>query len=237
MRDIRRTHPKKGAARAMDDIFCFEWSIDQHGYEIVIVDKDPPAIERPAFEDPRIAGAWVLRRKGGPLRMYRPAEEAPGLARQFGLLPRKPQALLDFANEFGLLGFRGPEHLGEPAWEERAQLWYSNILSLGLIVRYIDSGDEQAVASAFTKYVVPAMTVRLETTVKGPPLLKVVALDLLSEMWLQLAREISNETKFRKCLWCPKWFPYGPGTGHKITKHFCGDTCRQAWNRQKKREG
>ncbi len=221
----------------MDDLFHFEWQVDQGGYEIVPAGDDPPAIERPAFEDPHIVGGWYIRRKGGPLRAYRPLESAPGLARLFASLPRGPQALLDFANEFGLLGVGRREHSGEPAWEERGDRWHESVFGFGLVVRDIDSGNKRAMASAFTKYVAPRMTVRIEVPPTGRLSLEVAPIDLMSAMWLQIAREITNETKFRKCLRCPKWFPYGPGTGHKATKHFCGDTCRQAWNRQKKREG
>lgn len=212
----------------MDDIFHFEWQVDQSGYEIVSAEDDPPAIERPAFEeDPPIGGNWYIKRKGGPLRAYRPRESAPGLARQFASLPRQPQALLDFANNFGLLGVVDAEHPGEAGlW------WYDNIFEMGLVVRDIDSGNKRAMASAFTKYVAPRMTVRIEVPPKGHPALKVAPLDLISAMWLQIAGEITNETKFRKCLWCPTWFSYGPGTGRKDTKRFCSDRCRKGWNRQ-----
>ena len=221
----------------MGDIFHFEWQVDQSGYEIVIVEDDPPAIERPAFEDPPIAGRWYIRRKGGPLRAYRPLESAPGLARQFASLPREPQALLAFANDFGLLGVGRSEHPGEPAWEEPGLWWHENVFGFKLVVRDIDSGHKRAMASAFTKYVAPHMTVRIEVPLKGRPSLKVAPLDLISAMWLQIAGEITNETKFRKCLWCPKWFPHGPGTGHKATKRFCSDRCRKGWNRRKGSEG
>ncbi len=110
--------------------------------------------------------------------------------------------------------------------------WHENVFGFKLVVRDIDSGHKRAMASAFTKYVAPRMTVRIEVPLKGRPSLKVVPLDLISAMWLQIAGEITNETKFRKCLWCPKWFPHGPGTGHKATKRFCSDRCRKGWNRQ-----
>ncbi len=144
---------------------------------------------------------------------------------------------LAFANDFGLLGVGRSEHPSEPAWEERGLWWHDNIFGFSLVVRDIDSGNKRAMASAFAKYVAPRMTVRIEVPLKGRPLLKVAPIDLISAMWLQIAGEITNETKFRKCLWCPKWFPHGPGTGHKATKRFCSDRCRKGWNRRKGSEG
>ncbi len=210
----------------MDDIFHFEWQVDQSGYEIVSAEDLPPGVEAPVLESPPIGGGWNIRRKGGPLKAYRPLEDTRGLARQFASLPREPQALRDFADEFGFLGVGPSEH------EEHELWWRTHIQGVHHVVQQIEAGNKQAMASAFTEYVEPSMTVRIEAPLGKRPSLKVAPLNLISAMWLQIAQEITEETKFRKCLQCPKWFPHGSGTGHKATKRFCSDRCRKAWNRQ-----
>ena len=222
----------------MDDIFHFEWQVDQSGYEIVSAEHLPPGVERPILESPPIGGGWNIRRKGGPLKAYRPLEDTRGLARQFASLFSKPQPLepevlepqdvLKFANEFGFLGVGPSEH------EEHQLWWRTHIQGVRHVVQQIEAGNKQEMATAFTEYVEPSMTVRIEAPLGERPLLKVAPLNLISAMWLQIAREITNKTKFRKCLQCPKWFPHGSGTGHKSTKRFCSGLCRQAWYRDQK---
>ncbi len=237
--------------RQQGDIFHFEWQVDQSGYEIVSAAEDLPPpdpevaedgglaeVERPVLDDPPIGGGWYIRRKGGPLSAYRPLESARGLARQFASLPEKtpkgktvlrPQALLKFANEFGLLGVGLSEH----PRDEDGRWWYDHVWGVRHVIQKIDDGKKKEMASAFTENVVPQLTVRIEVPLEGNPSLKVAPLNLLSAMWIQIAGEITDQTKFRRCLWCPKWFPHGPGTGHKATKRFCSDRCRKAWNRQR----
>ncbi len=235
----------------MDDIFHFEWQVDQSGYEIVSAAEDLPPpdpevaedgglaeVERPVLDDPPIGGGWYIRRKGGPLRAYRPLESAHGLARQFASLPlEEPKKIREFANEYGFLAAEFSGHSVPLTYLEHGQLWYAHIKGVSHVVQEIEAGHKQAMAAAFTEYVVPQMTVRIEAPLEGRPSLKVAPLNLISAMWLQIAGEITDETKFRRCLWCPQWFPHGPGTGHKATKRFCSDRCRKAWNRQQGSEG
>lgn len=236
----------------MDDIFHFEWQVDQNGYEIVSAENppspDPGAevaedgglaeVERPVLDDPPIGGGWYIRRRGGPLRAYRPLESERGLAQEFASLPlEEPKKILEFANKYGFLASEFSEHPVELSYLEHGQWWYTHIQGVRHVVREIKAGNKQAMAAAFTEYVVPRMTVRIEAPLEGPPSLKVAPLNLISAMWLQIAREITNETKFRKCLQCPKWFPHGAGTGHKDTKRFCSGRCRQAWHRDQKSKG
>jgi hypothetical protein len=57
--------------------------------------------------------------------------------------------------------------------------------------------------------------------------------DLFDALWLQLGQAAANRTDLKRCLWCPKWFPYGSGTGKRKSGHFCSDKCRKAaWNKE-----
>ncbi len=223
----------------MAGLFDFEWYLDQHGYEAVSAEKLPEGMERPILENPPKTG-WVLRRKGGPLRRYRPLEEHPGLFRRFAYLPEEPQAILDFANEFGILGVGLTEPPEDPDWEELSLWWLTHIRGLRFAVEAIDTGDAALMASTFNDYVGPktaAMTARIEAVHGKRSRLQVTPTTLLSAMWFQVAGELTDGIRFKKCKWCPAWFPYGPRTGHRETKVFCSDRCRKAWNRDKEKEG
>ncbi len=220
----------------MADLFDFEWCVDQRGYEAVSAEELPEGVERPILENPPKTG-WVLRRKGGPLRRYRPLEEHPGLFRRFAYLPEEPQAILEFANEFGILGVGLTEPTEDLDWEELSLYWLNHIRGLRVVVDGIDTGNAASMAADFNKYVVPAMTVRIEAARGQRFRLHVTPTNLLSAMWFQVAGELTDGIRFKKCKWCPNWFPYGPRTGHKTTKVFCSDRCRKAWNRHTEKEG
>ncbi len=220
----------------MAGLFDFEWSLDQHGYEAVSAEKLPEGMDRPILENPPKTG-WVLRRKGGPLRRYRPLEEHPGLFRRFAYLPEEPQAILEFANEFGILGVGLTEPTEDLDWDELSLYWLNHIRGLRVVVDGIDTGNAASMAADFNKYVVPAMTVRIEAARGQRFRLHVTPTNLLSAMWFQVAGELTDGIRFKKFKWCPNWFPYGPRTGHRTTKVFCSDRCRKAWNRHTEKEG
>jgi hypothetical protein len=61
--------------------------------------------------------------------------------------------------------------------------------------------------------------------------------DFVDALWLQLGQAAANRTDLKRCLWCPKWFPYGSGTGKRKSGHYCSDKCRKsAWEKQKYRK-
>ncbi len=227
----------------MADLFDFEWYVDQRGYEAVSAEELPEGMDRPILDDPPKTG-WFLRRKGGPLRWYRPLEEHPGLFRRFACLPYEPQEILRFANEFGLLGANRvhdfvdgdlQEHLHER--EEDVLWWRPHITYMHDIVEGIDLGNENSMAEAFNRSVVPPMRPRIEVEHGKRRSLQIAPTTLLAAMWFQVAGELTDGTKFKKCLSCSNWFPFGKGTGHRQTKSFCGDACRKRWHRHKEKEG
>lgn len=224
----------------MSDLRYFEWRVDKRGYEPVSAGKDQPTREKEVLKEPEIGGGWALRRRGGSLRKSYPLEAESGLARRFACLSRKPKEILDFADEFGFLGFGRLEHPDELDWEEEVQWWHTHIQGMRYIVEGIDAGARLKMTSIFNDYVgrdKPSMTVRIETGEGKLPSQKVVPINLLSAMWLQIADELTGTDNFRQCRQCPRWFAYGPGTRHRETKRFCSARCRMAWHRHKKSEG
>ncbi len=217
-------------------LFHFEWYVDQKGYEPVSAQDLPPGTPSPVLLPPPKHG-WYLRRKGGPLRAYRPLEDYRGLFRRFAYLPEEPQAILEFANEFGILGVGRSGLPDDESWvEEHVLWWYDHIRGVRYIVEGIDGGKASSMASIFNRYVEPRMTVRIVAARPQRASLHVVPTTLLAAIWLQVAGELTEGTSYKKCRHCPNWFPVGPGTGHKRTKMFCSTRCRVAWNRRKGKE-
>ncbi len=223
----------------MSELFHFEWYVDQDGYEAVSAEDLPEGVRRPVLQAPTLPAGqgFYLKRKGGPLRTYRPLEEHPALFRQFAYLSRTPQAFLEFANEFGFLGVDCSEHPESATWLEHSPYWHTHVQGFLYIVEGIDRDEKHSIASIFNQYVAPDMTVRIEAATAKRSALQVVPLNLIAAMWLQIAGELTDGTTFRKCDWCPTWFPYGPGTGHRETRRFCSPRCRKASNRYEKGEG
>lgn len=219
----------------MADLFHFKWPIDQHGYEPASAEKFPPGVERPVLKEPPIGGGWWIRRKGGPLRWYLPLEDR-GLARRFANLPKEPQAMLKFVDKFGFLGV-GQTGYEEDVIEEHSWYWRNHIEFMHRVVEAIDAGDKLSAIKTFNQHVEPHMTIWIEAASGKRSVLHVVPTNLLAAMWFEIAGELTEGTKYRKCEWCPTWFPYGPRTGHKKTRRFCSDRCRKASNRHQKDRG
>lgn len=224
----------------MDQLFKFEWGVDEHGYEAASAEELPPGVERPVLEEPPINGGWWIRRKGGPLRWYRPLENrrglARGLARRFAYLPKESQEILKFANQFGFLGV-GQTGYEEDVIEEHVWYWRQHADYMRGVVKAIDAGKKSLAVQTFNRHVEPHMTIWIEASPGHPSVLHVAPMNLLAAMWFEIAGELTKGTKYKKCERCPNWFPYGPRTGHKVTKRFCSDRCRKAAKRHEEKRG
>jgi hypothetical protein len=59
---------------------------------------------------------------------------------------------------------------------------------------------------------------------------------LLGCLWLQFARAIGGDKKYRACENCKKWFEIGGGDGARSDKRFCSGTCKAAAHAKKRTE-
>lgn len=186
--------------------------------------------------DPAHSGTgWHLRRKAGPLRFIRPLEEQ-GLFRRFAYLEKEESAVVAFANEFGFLGLglTGPPQL--LYWEEDVHQWWAHIDHFRGMINLIDAENQSEAAKQFNEYVQPLMAARVNVAPLRRPTLQMAPTTLLAAMWLQVAGELTHGTKYKRCEWCPTWWSYGKGTGHKENRRFCSQRCQKAWNRRQQRE-
>lgn len=199
------------------DLFQFEWLVDQDGYEI----EDMPPGE--GHSRPDQIGHLEIRRRGGPLRYYRPSEEDPGIARRFASLSEDTDSVLEFVNRFGLLGLW--IHDPTPENEILGQI-FREIRKLRLLYSLLDTGDRQFALQHFNKALRPRMTIRIGGGDNRKAYLEVAPLSLNSFMQLQFAEEITNTNlRYVKCEFCPTWFIF------RRNKRFCSSACRVSAHR------
>jgi hypothetical protein len=75
--------------------------------------------------------------------------------------------------------------------------------------------------------------VRLERDPEcGRPRLALLPSDLLAAMWLQLARAIDADKRYRTCRVCGKWFEVSP-EGARETRLTCSESCRSRSYRER----
>jgi hypothetical protein len=215
------------------------WSVDTAGYEI-----DPDKEPRP-MDDSKVAARFhrsrmtdgiydirgVIRAKGGEKRKYRPMQDAPGLARRVaGLYPLgsteivpTDAAILGFARKYGLL-FAGDEM---PIRDFIYTAKYMSAFASG-----VDSENRHVARDVFNDRVLPRMTVRLVGAASGEPTaiwkLEVEPTDLISAAWLQMAAELTDGKRLKKCEApdCLEWFP------DRRNKKFCNNRCKMAFHKQ-----
>lgn len=222
-----------------NDLFALEWPVDQAGYELELIKPRRSTGRTTLLTASDTEPYYVIRRRGGPLSYYRPLDDNYlGMARRFADLATASSddtTLRDFANEFGLLGvWAGLGFDPEENREERIDEWRSLTKSLRYVYSLIDSGSLETACAKFNEHIHPRFTTRIHYERAKRPKLKIVPATLVGTLWFQVAGELTHGTKFKRCDWCPTWFPVGPKTGHRETRKFCSDRCRMAWHRYHK---
>ena len=216
-----------------ESLFQFDWPVDAAGYDIL-----PPEV---SFEEMMKTADSLLgdgrrtthdvRRKGGPLRYYRPLEDHPALFRQFGSDVTDYESLRGFLDQFGLLTESGFDSMRSSLSGEECLQWAGFMRT---VAQLIDDGDRLGAIKLFNEN---RLTVRLNpkisTSTSGRAKLEVLPTSLVGAMMVQLAGALTEGTKFRRCKHCGKWFPFGPGTPNSIRKEFCADKCRVASMRRR----
>lgn len=222
--------------------FHFEWWVDQDGYEFVEPEPEPPGPRpRRALLISGRPPSATIKRKGGPLRSYRPLDDYPGLFLEFAHTRRTPEACIDFTNRFGFLGLSSFGVRPDEIESERFDDWKDSSWGVERMVSCIETALNNSeplggLAKSFNEMARPHMRLRMTCKPGGTPEPAVVPDTLYGALWLQVATQISVAKQYRQCKSCSTWFPYGPGTGGRSTKVFCSDRCRTAWKRKRQNE-
>lgn len=195
-------------------MFEFDWAVDQDGYD---------------WADDASRG-WVLRRRGGPNRFYRPLEDNPGLFRRFASLPAIPDrdAILEFTNRFGFIdGNLDSDFFLFDQFKQQQ-------INLSYVVSILETEDQKKASVAFNSLLHPRFRIWMDIRPE-PPEMQIVPVTLYAAMMVQLAQEIAGIVRFRKCKHCPEWFSLGKNQA-TTRREFCSDRCRVAWHRQNRTE-
>lgn len=214
-----------------DDLFSFEWPVDQLGYEIEHV----PAKEGWKEGAVTLLGAskaahTEIRRRGGPLRYYRPMDN-PGLWRRCADVCRSPEGALSFVNEFGLLGPPAAYADEGATARQRAESIVELANLLSAIGAALDEYQHPQAFRIFNAHARPRLTAHL---VEGKKRFEfeIMPLALDSALVLQAGRAIAGGRPLRRCRNCPEWFEIGTGARTNRAA-FCSDRCRVAWARKR----
>ena len=191
-------------------LFDFDWPFDQDGY---VLDTNPK-------------GYKVVRRRGGPLRYYRPLRDHPGLVREFSEL-REEEDYIDFAGRFGLLGHHFDLQSSADDKEPVAE-WYFRSKNIRDLLAAHDKGDQKTAVKKYNKMHHLLRTfVHAEETKKAR--IVVQPSTLFGAMMLQVADELTTGIRFKRCSNCTTWFQ------HRTNKNFCSDQCRYAHNNKRRK--
>lgn len=120
------------------DLISFEWAFDEAGYDLV----SGRGVASSALLG-RERENYLARRKGGPLRKYRPRAEVPALHRLFVGMADTPEAMLEFVAARGFLGvgaFPRSEQLGRT--EESFDYWVSAKRHMGDVLGAFDAAEQ-----------------------------------------------------------------------------------------------
>lgn len=203
------------------DIVRFSWERDAAGYEIV----DRPAIKGETLLGSFPGGTYVKRR-GGVMEPYEPLK-THGLYRRLADTDKTPEGALSFIKEFG-----NPNMMDADEYDVERLYPFIENMKEGISLTH--KGEWGVLADAFNSAAIRRhgfghMTIGFDfQTGDKRPTITLRPRSLISAIWLQFALDCSGGAKLRKCRWCPEFFKYGPGTGHRNTAVYCSPKCQKA---------
>lgn len=222
----------------MDNVFQCLWVVAEDGYRIErIPEKSGDGLLTTHPE------RGVIRPISNKLRLYDPMlpppEGEPLLFRTFADLDETEDAVIEFANRFGMLTIP----VESESKDEGLELWFSWIRNMRHQINLAEAGvyrSEEWSRASGPWGISTKNAVELALTRDGKNnsmALKVQLQSLRAAMWVQLGLWISNPSiNQRKCGVCGHWFTYGPDTGRRSNANYCRRKCIQAANHQKRKE-
>ena len=225
------------ASHVMPNLLNFEWFKDPEGYQIVET-KEETGWKPQLFIRPR-----SKRRT-----QYRPLDNHPALFREFAETAENPEAILGFANKFGLLTHPPEDESSDHFGMTDLSTWYGIIWEMkGVIAEWElgrRQGDVVQTIESFSSLEwswfdqMPLVEVRLSASADPVrPFLSLVPSTLMAAMWIQFAQAVASGIQLRRCAVCPTWFVFGTGTGRRNSANYCSDRCRKAAHRARKLSG
>jgi hypothetical protein len=209
----------------MDDLLFidFEWWKDSAGYRVIETQaRKIPSAENLLSNIPKAARVVP---NGGELVSYLPlARSREGLFRVFADI-KSPNDVLRFIVNYGPLTEAGLQtDRGEeiPLVLEHAASFRSCFGETKETRKHLAKwiGNGRTFANLEASLRVDRTSVRL----------RIVPKNLLSGLWLQLAKNLAGGMERRFCRQCSKLFEAGKGTGRRLDAKFCSDEHRRLYN-------
>ena len=237
-----------------DPLARFEWEVAAGGHEWIVLrwGKKLVAALTPHVDQPR-----------PPRLVYPFTKKNAGLFQRFASLPRTTDAILSFANDYGLLGppirqqfdssksgrvyevVRLPGvYRREPQYPQKSHSWLAQIQ---LMREFLDFSEgtpgrqrmtlKDRVNTALRETCAPVLDWTEEHTGQPQFRLDWQPRSLLGALWLQAARSVDDKS-FRPCMSCGGLMEISRAetTGKKSHSRFCSDKCRVRGYRQRKRQ-
>lgn len=222
---------------ALDTLTAFRWKVPQDGYRWF-----RGSVHTAALKDVTKPGPLLTQKTpDGRVRASFPLRDEPGLFQRFAALPPRQPDVLDFANQAGWLGQDmivaqdGPVQGAEPFG-----LWRQEIARMR---RALDlwraPGDDQKILQTLVNESLRGhVSPRLLREEDGRLTLSYVPDTLLAALWLQLARAIDGDRRYRPCPVCGRFIELSlEKTGKRADTRYCSSACRQRhWRRQRTRK-
>jgi hypothetical protein len=181
----------------------FTWHKDAGGYHLT---KMP----MPTGKSPE---NWIVP-NGGELISIRPMEMTDALYMIFANVD-SPDGMLGFVEKFGMLASADFEFGGHRYRGMRVEKYLELAALFREALRQKASGPEQL--AAFLKSIEIPRFGRVVLTpdrVVGASI-KIMAINLKSALWMQLAQNLASNIKLSTCLQCGQLFEVGAGTGRR----------------------
>jgi hypothetical protein len=191
----------------------FEWMVASKGYTIVEQDR---AIGLPNCQ--------IVSPVPGSTRLAHPYHQFPGLFKQFASLDQTPDAVVRFANKFGLLQ-RAPAENALDQWYR-----YSKDLADLTSPAHVGARAQDSLRRINGILRNAAGTGICETGIVIKPRSLLAAMALQLGFWLH-----HRDDRIGQCLVCGTTWLIGPRTGHRVTREYCSAACRDAARYRRKK--
>lgn len=170
----------------------------------------------------------------GRFEHYRPLD-TPALFALFADSPHTADGMLQFCNQFGLLGGSRPDITRDLNFLPTKEAVVMDVLLghhrvMRRALDLLEKSNPSRLVKAWNKAEQALAFVRTELRIDASGQLRMVLVppDLIRAMWLQFAEHVCSGTQLFRCARCDKPFTVGTGTGRRRTAMYCSNACKVA---------
>ena len=242
--------------------FEFEWPVAPDYLWVEWLDEAGEPVRPAGFAAHPDTSAAFVEEKGsetgpvlmiveGPHTTIHPMDrDHASLFRRFAELDAtNPEAILDFARQYGWLGVtprnsqvsRRPDGSIHHAEGEPQQLWVNEVAKMRQAIWLCEhpkyaKREKEKLVWLFDSHLQHVQG-RMKFGPDGRPQLRTAPMTLLAAMWLQLAMAVAGNKNFVKCKFCEKQIEISTAdSGFRSNRVFCSQSCKTNEYRRRKRD-